>query len=78
MKKNPVWLFLLFIMFSAAVYSQPANSSAQKNADTTLVNELLQKSKDSLSNNPNIAIELAVKANDLAKQINYKKEQPMH
>jgi adenylate cyclase len=72
MKKRPLRLFLLFIIFSVTAYSQ-STSTSTGDADTVLVNTLLQKSKDSLNESPAKSIALARQAKDLSEKIGFKR-----
>jgi len=74
MKKKLLSLFLLFIGFGFSAYSQSTVKQAvEKEADTVLINSLLQQSKESLTESPDKAIALAQQAKDLSKKANFKK-----
>ena len=74
MKKRPLSLFVLIIGFIITVaYSQSANSSAQSEADTVLINNLLQQSRDSLNESPEKAIALARQAKDFSEKAGFKR-----
>ena len=75
MKRKPLSLFLLFIGFAIASNSQPMAEpvAGKEAADTVLVNNLLQQSKESLSESPDKAIALATQAKELAKKIDFQK-----
>jgi len=73
MKKKPLSLFVLIIGLAITVYSQPANSLAEQEADTVLINNLLQQSRDSLNESPEKAIALAQQAKDLSEKAGFKR-----
>ncbi|HKB45003.1 MAG TPA: adenylate/guanylate cyclase domain-containing protein [Chitinophagaceae bacterium] len=74
MKKKPLGLFLLFIGFGISAYSQSTvRPATEKEADTVLINSLLEQSKESLTESPDKTIALAQQAKDLSKKANFKK-----
>ena len=74
MTNKKLSLLILFIGFAFTVYSQTPEPPFQGNeADTTLVNQLLQQSKENLSKSPDKTISLAIQAKELAEKINFKK-----
>ena len=74
MKNKAPGLFILLIVFAIATYSQaPVDSLSGKEADTVLVNNLLQQSKEYLSDDPARARSAATQAKELAEKIGYLK-----
>ena len=73
MKKKQLSLFVLLIGFAITAYSQSTNSSVQKEADTVLINTLLEQSKDSLNESPEKAIALAQHAKNLSEKADFKR-----
>src|SRR5262245_57154441 len=72
--KKTAFILGLIIGLAISVYSQtPAPPAKDKLNDTTLVNDLLQKSKEALNESPEKAIALAEQAKDLADDIDFKK-----
>src|SRR5436190_18444 len=69
----------LFVLFTGIVLSSYSQSNPDKEygkaADTSVVNSLIQQSKENASSDPNKAIALATQAKSLAEKINYLKGQ---
>ncbi|MBK5272876.1 MAG: tetratricopeptide repeat protein, partial [Bacteroidia bacterium] len=72
MKWKTLGLLVLFIGAVITTNSQsPEKPFSGKDADTTLVNNLLQQSKEQFSENPEKAISLANQAKDLSEKVNF-------
>ena len=69
LKKTIFFLFLVFFVNSLIAQSSAPPVSVQ--GDTVLVNKLLQQSKERLSDDPDKAISLAIKAKELAEKIDF-------
>lgn len=76
MKTKPLCLLVLLLWLVMPVNAQPqAELAAAHMSDTALVNDLLQKSKENLSESSDKAIALAIEARTLAEKIDFKKGQ---
>ena len=74
MKNKTRGLLILLIALAISTYSQtPLDTNSRKNADTVLVNNLLQQTKEKLSEEPAKARNLAIEAQDLSEKIGYLK-----
>ena len=72
MKNKKRGLLILLIAFAINTYSQAlSNTISAKNADTALVNNLLQQSKERLSDDPVKGISLANQAKELSEKIDF-------
>ena len=72
---NPKKIIFLLLLFSVSLYgtTQPDTQLLSDQGDTTLVNNLLQQSKDQTKDNPEKAISLAIQAKTMAEKINFPK-----
>jgi len=76
MTNKAVRILLFFLGFTLTTYAQPApKKEAGTDADTTLVNTLIQQSKEQAAADPAKAILLATQAKEFSEKINYIKGQ---
>ena len=74
MIRKTLRLFVLFTGIALCSHSQSVpNKESGTAADTSIVNSLIQQSKENATSDPNKAITLATQAKDLAEKINYLK-----
>lgn len=74
MKNKSRGLLILLIVFAVSTYAQaPVDTVAALNADTAVVNNILQQSKEMLAKDPAKAISLANQAKVLAEKIDFLK-----
>jgi class 3 adenylate cyclase/tetratricopeptide (TPR) repeat protein len=73
LRKKLLTLFSVSLGFVLTVCSQNVTTSEQTNADTVLINSLLQQSKESLNESPEKTITLARQAKNLSEKANFKR-----
>ena len=73
MKRNLLRLVILLLLFNIGNNLAAQDVSSKEKLDTNTVNDLLQKSKETLNESPDKAIALATQAKELSEKINFVK-----